>query len=189
MLASIDYFSLDDPKQNEELYNLYAGGKYKHKKKLFQLTDNAIVYSYRSEFFCLDSSIKKITYYMKYSVDTKPKIGQFVYQSLVWTDTLVHDVYLVGVASKIVFEYLMPKFHTIVTDSQQTWKGKRFWQILIGIAFRKGFNIYYHNFRTRELVKLDDPDELYQFQKDYDIWGETDKHMLKRMVITDKVLK
>jgi hypothetical protein len=184
---------LDDPKEldllilskNKALYEMFMGKKYQFKKLLFSLTYYAEVYQLKSEFFCLDHNLGKVTYYMRYKVDSNKVLnGQYVWQSLVWTDPKVHADYLIGVASKIFWEYLFNKFNVIVTDSEQTWKGRRFWEYRIGEALKKNLFVYFFNFQTKELVPLTDFDELYDYQEKYDIWGLTKSHQLKRMVIS-----
>lgn len=187
-IEDIDWFFLNNRHKNREFYKVCVGKDYQYKKKLFAINEYASVYQHKSEFFCLDKELKKVTYYMKYQVDTKPKIGQYVWQSLVWADPEAQGSYISGIAKKMFFEYLLPKFHVITTDSEQSWRGKRFWQIRIGDALRMGLNVYFYDFQSKELVKLQKYDDLQDYQEKYDIWGETDKHLLKRMVITNKDL-
>jgi hypothetical protein len=187
---------LDDPSEldlmdkvkNKAYYNEYSGPKYQHKKKLFDLTEYAAVFQYKTEFFCLDTNRKRVTYYMHYKVNNNKILGQYVWQSLVWTLDIVHGEYLVGVASKIFFDYLLPKFEVIVTDSEQTWKGQRFWKISIGTAINKGLNVYFYDFANHNIQQLTDTDELDDYQAKYDIWGIKPAHEMKRMVISNKKL-
>lgn len=178
---------LDKPK-NQLLYKDFISKKYQYKKKLFDLTETASVYQFKSMFFCLDSDLEKVTYFMSYGVNNHKKLGQFVWQSLVWTDPEVHQEYLVGVASKIFFNFLLPKFHVILTDSQQTWKGRRFWENSIGAALKKKLNVYFFDFANSNLIELHDFNDLYDYQKKYDIWGLTKSYEMRRMVISDKKL-
>jgi hypothetical protein len=186
LIPDIDWFSLEDEDKNKKIYRQHLAKRFK--KEIYKINEHAIIYKFKSEFFCLDAKLEKVTYYMKYEVDVKPKIGQYVWQSLVWTDPYVHDEYLNGYANKVFFEQLLPKFHTIATDSEQSWHGKRFWQIRIANSFRKNLNVYFYDFQSREFAKLNKYEDLQKYQEKYDIWGETDRHKLKRMVISDKDL-
>lgn len=183
-----DELDLFDKTKNQLLYKHFISKKYQYKKKLFDLTENASVYQFKTQFFCLDTELEKVTYFMSYGVNNNKKLGQFVWQSMVWTDLKVHSRYLVGVASKVFFEYLLPKFHVILTDSQQTWKGRRFWEISIGAALDKKLNVYFFDFLNNNLIELQNFDDLYDYQKKYDIWGLTKSHEMRRMVISDKKL-
>ena len=177
-----------DIEKNKRFYRHCIGKAYKYKEKILELNDHAIIYRFKSEYFCLDSELKRVTYYLKYKVDNNGTLGQYVWQSLVWVDPTIQDRYLTGIPKQIFFDYLLPKFHTIITDSEQTFYGKRFWQQSIAMAFDKNLNVYFFDFAGRILKKLQSIDELADFQNTYDIWGPAKKHEMKRMVITDKEL-
>lgn len=188
-IPDLDWFELNDDETNALLYKKYSGFKYKWKKKVLRINDYATIYRHRSEFFCLDTNAHRITYYMSCSVSNNKMLGQFVWQSLVWVSDEYHRIYLNNIASQIFFEQLLPQYHTIVTDSEQSWRGKSFWRMSIAEAFSFGLHVYFCDFSNGTLEKLNSFKDLDKFQSEYDIWGETDKHMLRRMVITDKVLK
>lgn len=179
---------LNIEEENRLFYRRLLGKKYQYKIKLFELNDHASMYQLKSEFFVLDSNLKKVTYYMRYKVDNNGTLGQFVWQSLVWTDDLIQEDYLSGLPKRIFFEHLLPKFHTILTDSEQTFHGRRFWRQRIADAFNLRLNVYFFDFQGRVLKQLNSLSDLEKFQKEYDIWGPMKRHELKRMVITDKNL-
>lgn len=185
-IPDIDWHDLNIDEKNAKLYKDLIRKKYQRKIKILQLTDYAVVYQYKTEYFCLDSNAKRVTYYMKYQVGNNGVLYNYVWQSLVWIDPKYHYDYLDKIPAKIFFEYLLPKYHTIITDSEQTWYGKRFWQYRIIDALKKGLNVYFFDFDTKKLKQLHVYDELSNYQAEYDIWGETNIHKMKRMVITDR---
>lgn len=187
-IPDLDYLSLSIADKNAEMYKDCLRKSFSRKIKILQLMEYAVIYKFKSEFFCLDSKEKRITYFMKYEVSNNGTLGQFVWQSLVWLDPRAHLSYLERIPAKIFFDYLLPKFHTILTDSEQTWHGRRFWEYRIAEAFNKNLNVYFFNFENRQIMKLNSFDELSDFQMTYDIWGDSPRHKMKRMVITDKEL-
>lgn len=81
----------------------------------------------------------------------------------------------------------MPKFGTILTDSEQTWDGKRFWKHRIAEAFDNNLNVYFYDFSNHTIIKLNDNQDFRQAELIYDIWG-SNKHKMKRIVISNKEL-
>lgn len=183
-IDDIDGHFLNDVQQNRDFYRVLVGKKWK--KSIETLSPNAIVYKDRSQYFCLDRELKLVTYYMTYEVNNNSKIGDYVWQSLVWTNDTVP--YIRYYPQKIFFKDLLPKFGTIMTDSKQTWNGKRFWRYRIQDAFNMNLNVYFYNFDGHVIVKMNDMNDFRQAQSNYDIWGGTNKHLMKRMLLTTKEL-
>lgn len=76
-LDNIDWYDLNDMEKNKLQYKIFYANKYK--KLVEKLTDKAFAYTLGSEYFCLDTEFKSITYYMKYEVDNNGKIGSYVW--------------------------------------------------------------------------------------------------------------
>jgi hypothetical protein len=168
--------------------------------KLFDVNDYATIYRYKSSFFCLDSKYKKISYYMNFTVKEEDDefsadkiddlIPTYVYQSLVWTNPILHELYLSGIPKKVFFEYLLPEFHIVITDSCQTWYGKRFWQYRITNAIEMGLNIYFYDFELKLLTKLHSIEDLERVEEQYNVWRNSNEiSECKRLVISDVELK
>lgn len=183
-IEPLDWHKLNDATENEELYRKFSADKYK--KSILKVFDKAEIFQQGSQYFCLDSRLKRVTYYMKYEVKNNGKLGQFVWQSLVWSDPIAS--YISGIPKKMFFDYLLPKFGTVITDSQQTWDGKRFWKLRITEAFEKGLNVYFCNFANHEIIKINDADDFRKYESLKEIWGPSDPHKMKRMVISNKTL-
>jgi hypothetical protein len=188
-IPDLDWHDLNDPNKNKAGYAIFCGKKYQYKHKLMQLTENAAVYNQGTEYFCLDYESKRITYYMKNQVANKNFLGgNFAWQSMVWADPSKTSKYLSGIPKKIFWEHLFKKYGTVVTDSEQTWHGRRFWEIRIAEALDNNINVYFCNFATKFIKKLEKFDDLNEYQLEYNIWGTQKGSDLKRMVITNKDL-
>lgn len=183
-IENIDWHYLNDDVKNREMYRIFAIKKFK--KVVEQVNSVATIYRDGSQYFCLDTELKRITYYMKFEVGNNGKIGDYVWQSLVWRDFTIR--YLSTIPQKMFFKYLLPKFGCILTDSEQSWDGRRFWALRISDAFTMNLNVYFYNFDGHKLVKMNNINDFRQVQAQYDVWGGNDKHRMKRMVITNKIL-
>lgn len=183
-IGNIDWHFLNKVDQNKEFYKELAANKYK--KVIEKLTPTATVYRIGSQYFCLDLDFKQVTYYMKFEVGNNGKIGSYVWQSLVWTNDSFE--YTKHYPQKIFFRDLLPKFGNIITDSEQTWDGKRFWVYRIIDAFNMGLNVYFYDFGSHNIIKMNDMNDFVQAQSTYDIWGVSNAHSMKRMIITKNQL-
>lgn len=175
---------LNDASMNGQWYKDFDRDKYK--KLIVVLNDHAIVSKDGTTFFCLDSDTKRVTYYLKYEVAKHSQLGQYVWQSMVWTD--LNCDYIRGFPQKIFFDFLLPKYGCIVTDSEQTWYGQRFWQLRISEALKKGLFVYYFDFKLKQLVQVNDWAEFEQIEKDHDVWGPHTQNEFKRMIISNRKL-
>lgn len=181
-IPPIDWHYLNNDERNNAQYIEFSKDPYK--KVVDRLTDSAIVYKRGSQYFCLDIEHKRITYYMKYEVGNNGKIGQYVWQSLVWINPSA--VYIEHYPQKVFFQYLLPKFHSILTDSEQTFDGKRFWTYRIRDALKMNLNVYFYDFDKHNIIPIHNMNEFIKIQNLYDIWGNTNRHELKRILISSK---
>jgi hypothetical protein len=156
------------------------------KKVYLKVNDHAVIYQVDDKFIGLDADKEQITYFMRYEVDRNDILGDYVWQSLVWRSKTAN--YLTGIPKKIFFEFMLPKFSCIVTDSDQTWDGERFWGARIADAIEMNLHVYYFNFETEELIEVKTIREFEKIQETHDIWGPSDAHRMKRMVISGREL-
>lgn len=183
-IDDLDWHDLNIIEKNKAEYRVLSANKWK--KLVKRINDYASIYKHNSKYFCLDNKLHELTYFMKYQVGNNGKIGDYVWQSLVWTNPIA--TYIEGYPQQMFFEFLLPKFGTIITDSEQTWNGKRFWIYRIQDAFNMGLNVYFYDFSTQNIIKMQNYQDFVHAQRMYDIWGDTNKHLMKRMLLTNKEL-
>lgn len=84
-------------------------------------------------------------------------------------------------APKIVFfNYLLPKFKSMVSDTEQSYDGKKFWEGAVAEAIREsGFSVQVLDTKNGKFVDIKTIDE-WDSTKPH-IWGEND--LFKRYVI------
>lgn len=175
---------LDNDEQNAELYRQLLPIA---KHVLYKIDDNASIYLHNNTLFCLDTSIKRVTYEMQFKIGNNIKLGRYVWQASVWRNLSVSNT--LGWPEKIFFEYLLPAYHVIVTDSQQSFDGRKFWMNRIANAFVKNLNVYYCDFSSNKLTKITDNYHWVEFHRmNPSIWTNQPASKMKRMVISDKDL-
>lgn len=176
---------LENDDQNAELYyQLLPLAKH----ELYKIDDIASIYLHNNTLFCLDTSINRVTYEMQFKLGKNIKLGQYVWQASVWRNLSVPNT--LGWPEKIFFEYLLPTYHVIITDSQQSFDGRKFWMNRIANAFNRNLNVYYCDFSSNKLTKIEDSHHWVDFhRKTPYIWSKQPASKMKRMVITDKVVQ
>lgn len=176
---------LNDSTQNQELYQQLSRNP--NKQLLKQITDTCKVYKSNKTIFCLDDMLSMVTYEMEFKVNEHPTLGQFVWQTSVWRG---NSALISHLPTEMFFEYLVKTYHTVLTDSKQSWDGKRFWLDRIDNAFDRGINVYFFDFSTSNLTKIETKTDWLQFYKinQNKIWGKTNLHQMMRMVISNLLL-
>lgn len=82
-----------------------------------------------------------IDYFVKYKAISYQNIlnGRMLRQVLV--ERFGHTIFSAGIPKEVFFDYLLPTFGSIITDTQQTVDGKKFWENAIHYAL-KNLNKY-----------------------------------------------
>lgn len=170
---------LEDFEQNHELYRQLS---FNPNKQLLKTIASYNVYVSNKTIFCLDTELEMVTYEMQFKTNSNPVIGDFVWQTSVWRGA----ANIAHIPTEIFFEYLIVKYQTVVTDSKQSWDGKRFWLDRIDNAFDKNLNVYYFDFSQNKLQRIDSKNEWIAFYKMHqsEIWGKSDLNQMKRMIIS-----
>lgn len=180
IINNIDWHELNKIASNKQSYSKLLD--LSNKRLIKKLTKDAFVYQQGCMFFCLDNSSKKVTYYMTFNVGASKTIGHFVYQSLVWVDDTV--MYTKHLASNMFWYELFTNYESIITNSEQTWDGKRFWLNRIRDAFGNGLNVYLYDFKLQELTKMNSLSEFSDVHDLGEIWDNQPIFKSKRMVIS-----
>ncbi len=88
-----------------------------------------------------------------------------------------------GIAATIFYDYLIKETGCIVTDSQQSPQGKRFWFDRINNAFSRGLYVYYIDIMSpnRVIKRLTDMIEVGKISAI--AWGDSQKNQERRIII------
>lgn len=129
----------------------------------------------------------KLAYYcVQYQKLNKRLIGQTVTQTLVWRG----DGFAItlGITNHVIFDILLPRYGAILSDSQQTREGQRFWRDLIARADDR--NLYYGlvDFNTKQFFLPEEKEHSHTFWNRFVhvAYGSTNAHRAYRFLISDK---
>ncbi|TPG59926.1 hypothetical protein EAH77_15275 [Ewingella americana] len=149
------------------------------------------------EYAVLDDTAQLITYFARLSTANRkltsylPDGLKTVSQINVWRAP--RDPKMDGVVSKM-FLYYLDQHGVIVTDSEQTVKGKEMWQRMTEGALDKGDFLYYADFNqpATELVPIKTEEQLYEYFSPVpakSAWGQNANNSKKLLFISKKSLK
>ena len=115
-------------------------------------------------------------------------IGHHVQQFVLWSSG--ENEYELNLPDEMFWEYMLPKYGSILTDSKQSWKGKQFWQRQIYKALRiPEVHIYYVDFGTREVYEINDAVDWEIFNdRGIEVWEKEPIHEMRRILISEKRL-
>lgn len=83
-----------------------------------------------------------------------PKVLKSSVQVAVWRNDQMTAT--ANLSDYVFFKILLPKLGVMVSDGQQTERGKRFWLLRMVEALRSGMFVYAYNRFTHELIQLPD---------------------------------
>ena len=86
----------------------------------------------------------------------------------------------------IFFKMLLPKYGVVMSDSQQTNDGRKFWQSRMLDALHKGLSLYSFDQNTRELKRMHSVDDVNDAAP-Y-LWKKDPKFRTRRVLISQTKL-
>lgn len=177
------------------LYNKRFNKKLAHKllqsskrRVIYSINDDIHLYEYPQAYALIDISTKEILYYMKYKFLRKSFLPKpAAQQVLVWRN--MKSAKTGRIASKIFFDFLLPKTGIVVTDAEQTENGQEFWFNRIGEAFEKRLFVYYVDImQPIKIIRINGYKDLDNYVDKYQIWGDHKKNLSRRIIISDTEL-
>lgn len=182
-LVNSTNFNLDKVQHNVELANKLLKKK---SETLEDTPDYELIRTgnYRNGNFALitKGSLRKINYLVRYEAKNYSKIGNTVTQVMLWRKTAGKGTS--GITKKMFFEYLLPMFGMIMSDAQQTERGKEFWENRMRDAVDSGFKVGLASLNLRQIEWFDDSMELEDWLTKVEGWGKEHKFQAKRFIIS-----
>ena len=128
----------------------------------------------------------EVLYFVKHSI---VKSFSFAPIRQVLLCRLEYNLHTTGLPKHVFFDILLPRYGSIVTDTQQTEKGKSFWLYACALAFKTGKYVYFVDARKKgtPLIKrvVDDADFDSYVPT---IWGNSHLNERTLAVISTKLL-
>jgi hypothetical protein len=132
------------------------------------------------------SGERTILYFVRFKRINASGLQKLGRQVLVWRDKNSHKS--VGFAHHVFFDILLKEFHSLITDTQQTSNGQRFWMFELDHAFKnpEKYFVYFLDRRPShgKLLQMKSADDLSVHSKD--IWGTSEGHLRTHAIISTK---
>ena len=133
-------------------------------------------------YFLFDTVKSEVLYLVRYKlVELHEKLalpsGKAYRQVLVWRNS--GDALTTKIAEKVFWQYLYPKYRCLVSDSQQSEKGKEFWQYQVSNALEKKMTVKVVN--TNDWVSTTITSMVQLSEISSKVWGKPE--WFRRMVI------
>lgn len=176
---------LDTDDGNLELYNQNI----KNSEKIDTLSPTIDLYQSNKYIMAIKNleDHNRIIYYLRYERDNEPFIGHFVVQGYLWIDKKCKSE-IPNLPKKIFFN-LLDDYLTIVSDTEQTNDGIRFWRNRMNDAFHLGLNVYYADFENNKLKQLHGISDVANFDRIHNINSYDESSENRRFVISKRKLK
>lgn len=131
-----------------------------------------------------DKLTKMIVYWVRFVAKKHSVIGKTVAQVALWRN--IDDVKTKNITEYVFFDYLLSEWGAVISDSQQTEDGQRFWRRMMGVAVSKGHKVGMFDMLSKNV-------DWYDGSKPYPAWisshltawGKEHKHQGYRFVIME----
>lgn len=124
-----------------------------------------------------------VDYAVQCKVRTWSWLPKTVTQTIIWRDDASELAQ--GIAVKMFFEVLLKKFNSIISDSQQTPDGNRFWRSRLANAVSRGMRVARVD-TNQHIVDWYDPSGPGDFRtwlNSFEVFGKKHKHQGLRYLI------
>ena len=121
-------------------------------------------------YFLYEEQRASILYLVRYRRVELSKLPSGARQVLVWRSSL--DATTTNIAQHVFWRYLFKRFRVLVSDSQQSEKGRSFWQYQVQYALAHGHSVTLVNTNDQTTHKITSPQELGRMQDK--VWDPRD---------------
>lgn len=127
-----------------------------------------------------------IDYMIHYEAYKYPWIGRTVSQIMLWRRQ--GSLYTKGLTTRMFFEYLLPKYHCILSDRMQTEDGKKFWIDRMAEATTRGLRVGLAGMDQKKVIWYDPSASLYlAWLTTNNGWGDKESFQRFRYVIAEPI--
>lgn len=159
-------------------------------KTIFRkFNDNVIAYNSGFKYFCLNHETKQVVMYLEHIKDFSALVGkQYVVPKVVWLDSN-YSQQLKDLISDIYLQILLVKHGAVMTDYQQSVRGKQLWFKLLGDTIGQ-FPTYIIDFGNRKVMEIGTYSDLQSYDIDdiFGVWSDNKRHEHIRLLISSTKL-
>jgi len=179
-----DEFNLNNIDKNREICKRLLKD-YKLKLLSDDFKGGSKLYSTKREIFLENKGF--ILYYVKYEINQYKLVDKSVVtQTILWRKRGAgQNKDLMGLPTRLFFDVILEITGVVATDKQQTNNGEIFWYDRVSQSFEDNLYVYYLNvLYSQELRELKDFAEFEELINNEDVWGDSAKHQLRKVLIS-----
>lgn len=180
-------FGLEDPVKNRKMLKELLSRKSLTEVSAVTAHPGTKIYTTESgehgRVFVHDLELDRVVYYVQF---VKKKIlgRPATRQIKLWRSRTAGDL-VQGITRAVFFQHLLPIQGALVSDGQQTMRGKEFWIQRVAEARAGGFHVYVVDQNQRAYQKLTDRRQIDKIDQDDSVWGLHGKYQARVVVISD----
>lgn len=195
-----DFQHLEDSSRNKELYLAFA--KMEGVEDIGLFLSVPVQAGYRMiringrvnsgfEIALLHEESKSIVYYNKVNILhdvalTDSDNFRRATQVLLWrTSYYEHQDAIHKIPMSVFFDYLLKSFLIVVSDTQQTTDGSRFWGTCITRALKEELYVYHYNFMDGSIDRIADREHFESRRNE--IWGSLEGHHDRQLAVISSI--
>ena len=175
-------FKLYDEAKNK----LLASNLFDQKNSVFEETSAYVIFLtgdlLNGHVVLLDKKTKLVDYLVKYNTANNPLIGKSITQVKLWRN--MASPWVNGLTSTIFFDLLLQMQPTIVSDDQQTEKGREFWIRQMSKASIIGLAVGLADFNTSSISWCKETADFRTWIETTNAWGNQPHFMGLRFIIS-----
>lgn len=180
-------FGLEDPEKNRRMLKELLSRKSLKELSAVTALPGSKIYTtedgQHGRVFVHDLELDKVVYYVQF---VKKKIlgRPATRQIKLWRSRSSADL-VQGITREVFFKHLLPIQGALVSDGQQTMRGKEFWIQRIAEAHRIGYKVYVVDMNTHVFQALTHRAQIEIIDRDDSVWGLHGKYQARVLVISD----
>lgn len=131
-------------------------------------------------------NIKKETadYVVRYKAENRPWMNRTVTQCIIWRQQ--GSIFVQGLTQRMFFDYLLPRYKTIISDKEQTDFGHRFWVDRMAQANARGLFVGIVDVMRHTIIWYDSAVDMKDWINGNNIWQSGRKYKDLRYIISSE---
>lgn len=131
----------------------------------------------------IDKAMRRIDYIVHYHRANYAFLSTTVTQLMLWRRRA--SPWVQGLTRRIFFDYLLKRYPAILSDGQQTERGREFWENRMAEATTLGLRVGLANLNTKQVIWYDPSGGAFTgWMSDHSEWGSEGSYQALRYVIT-----
>lgn len=182
-------FGLEDPDRNRKVLRDLLSSKSLKELSAVTAHPGSKIYTTESgehgRVFVHDLELNRVVYYVQFvkkKILGKPATRQIK----LWRDPTASSL-VTGITKSVFFQHLLPIQGALVSDGQQTMRGREFWLQRMDEALASKYNVYVVDLNTHKYQQLVSRKQISNIRDDDTVWGLRGKYQARVVVISDHV--